>query len=337
MKITGTSEMARMQVMQRRAITTRNALDRAAVEMSTGEKASRFKATGGNLTRLFSLERSIDRNAVYSETISLTELRLDVMQAGLGLILGPAESLMVDLGSAVGAGDIAAARMHAATARRDFTAAVGMLNTQVAGQSLFAGTATDGPALAAAEAMLADLDALAAGAADAAAAIVAIDAYFTPPGGGFFATGYVGSTTDLTPVEIGEGQRLDFGLRADAPELVALMRSQALAAVVDGGAFAGNATEQLALLAEAGSGMLSAKEGILALRTQVGIDQEAVERARAERIAERDVLEIARAKIVAVDPLEAASTFQMLESQLQSVYTVTARLANLRFFNFMPR
>ena len=60
---------------------------------------------------------------------------------------------------------------------------MGLLNGQVAGQSLFAGTTTDSPALAPADAILADLDALAAGAADAAAAIAAIDAYFAKPGG----------------------------------------------------------------------------------------------------------------------------------------------------------
>jgi flagellar hook-associated protein 3 FlgL len=335
MKVNGASELARMQALQRRAVLTRDALDRAGTEMTTGEHASRFKATGGNLTRLFSLERSLDRNAVFSETIALTELRLDVMQEGLGRVLDTAQTLGIDLTNAVGLGDIAVGRMHAATARRDFAATVSMLNGQVAGQSLYAGTATDGPALAAADAMLADLDALAAGAADAAAAVAAIDAYFTPPAGGFHATGYLGAAADLTPVEIGEGQRLDYGLRADADEFAALLRAQALAAVVDGGAFAGNAGEQLALLAEAGTRMLSAKEGILAVRSRVGISQEAVERARAERVGEREVLELARAKLVAVDPLEAASTFQMLQSQLEAVYTVTARLANLRFVNFM--
>ena len=37
----------------------------------------------------------------------------------------------------------------------------------------------------------------------------------------------------------------------------------------------------------------------------------------------------------AVDPLEAASAYQQLQVQLESVFTVTSRLANLRFSNFM--
>jgi flagellar hook-associated protein 3 FlgL len=335
MKINGASDLARLQMLQKQAFNVRDRLNTAAKELTTNQKASRFEATGGNLTRLFALERALDRNAVFSETISLTELRLDVMQESLGRILGPAEDLAIDLVTSVNLGDVSTSLLHAASARRDFATTVGVLNTQVAGQSIFAGTATDSAALAPAEAMLADLDALAAGAATAADAITAIEAYFAAPAGAFFTNGYVGSPDDLTPVEIGDGQRMDYGLRADRAELVAVLKAQAMAAVVAGGAFAGNSAEQMALLGEAGSQLLAAKEGILDLRSAVGSSQEAVERARAERVSERDVLEIARTKLVAVDPLEAASTYQSLQVQLESVYTVTARLANLRFSNFL--
>jgi flagellar hook-associated protein 3 FlgL len=335
MKVNGASDLARMQALQGRAFNTRAALDRAAKELTTGQKTSRYEATGGNLTRLFALERSLDRNAVFSETISLTELRLDVMQESLGRILAPVESLAIDLTSAVGQGDVATALLHAETARLNFKDAVGTLNTQVAGLSLFAGTATDSTAMAPADAILADLDALAAGAATAADAITAIDAYFQKPAGAFYASGYIGATDDLSPVEIGEGQRMDYGMRADTDELVAVLRAQALGAVVAGGAFAGQPAEQMTLLGTSGARLLAAKEGILDLRARVGVSQEAVERARAERIGERDTLDIARAKIVATDPLESASNYQTLQVQLESIYTVTSRLANLRFANFM--
>ncbi len=335
MKITGASDLARMQALQGRAIHTRNALDRAALEFTTHQKASRFEATGGNLTRLFALERSLDRNTVFSETISLTELRLDVMQESLGRLLAPVGALGIDLAATTGIGDQAGSLLHAATARGEFVAAVGTLNTQVAGQSLFAGIATDGAALAPGEAILAEIEALTAGAATPADAIAAIEAYFARPAGGFYATGYIGSTTGLSAVEIGDGQRLDHGLRADADEIVGVLRSHAFAAVVAGGAFAGDWPAQREMLSHASGQMLSAKEGLLGLRGAVGSAQETVERARASRIAERDTLDLARSKLIGVDPLEAASRFQALEAQLASIYEVTARLGNMRFMNFM--
>ena len=335
MRVTGGSELARMKMLQRLAIETRNKIDTAGEEMTSGLNSSRYEATGGNLTRLFALERSLDRNGVFTATISLTETRLDVMQTALGNILSPIEDLSVDMSAAVGIGDQAAALTHARTARQAFANTVSSLNSQVAGQSLFAGTATDRPALANADAMLADLDTLAQGSATAADAIAAIDAYFAKPAGGFYASGYTGSPNDLTPVDIGEGKRMDYGMRADQDELVAVLRGQAMAAVVAGGAFDGDATAQMSLLAEAAASMLSAKEGVLDLRSSVGTRQEALETAKAQRTAERETLDLARNTIVATDPLEAASNFDALENQLNAIYTVTARLSSLRFLNLM--
>ena len=335
MRVTGGSDLARMQALQKQALATRNRLDTAATEMTTNLKASRFEATGGNLTRLFALERSLDRNKVFTDNITLTELRLEVTQGTLGQILAPLQDLSIDMIDATSRADYSTAMLHATTARSEFATTVGLLNGQVAGQSLFAGTTTDSPALAPANAMLADLDALAAGAADSTAAIAAIDAYFAKPAGAFYTSGYIGSADDLTPVEIGEGQRLDYGMRADQDELVAVLRSQAMGAVVAGGAFAGNQAEQMAMLTESGNRLLAAKEGILDLRAAVGSQQEVVERAKAQRVSEYDTLDLARSKIMTTDPLEAASAYQALEVQLESIYTVTARLANLRFTNYM--
>jgi flagellar hook-associated protein 3 FlgL len=81
--------------------------------------------------------------------------------------------------------------------------------------------------------------------------------------------------------------------------------------------------------------MLAARESLLSLRSSIGVSQNTVERARAERTSERDTLDLARSRIVATDPLEAASTYQAMQVQLEAIYTVTSRLADLRFTNFM--
>jgi flagellar hook-associated protein 3 FlgL len=258
------------------------------------------------------------------------------MQETLGQMLTGADELAIDLSSAAARPDLAAALLHAGTARTAFADAVGLLNTQVAGQSLFAGTATDGAALAPADAILAELDAIAAAAPDAASASAAIDAYFAKsPPGGFRTGGYLGAAQDLTPVAIGDGQRLDYGVRADEDRIVAVLKAEAKAAVVAGGAFAARDGERLALIATAGTDLLAAKEGLQALRSEIGSRQEAVEDARAARVSERETLGLARTAIVATDPLEAASAYQTLQVQLETIYTITARLASLRFTNFL--
>lgn len=335
MRVNGASEYARMQMLQRQALATRDRLDTAAIEMTTKLKASRFEASGGNLTRLFALERSLDRNAVFTETITLTELRLEITQQGFTQTQQTSELLAMELTSTTSLKDYSAAMIHASSARAAFDSMAGMLNTQVAGQSLFAGAETDSAALIDGGAILAKLDALVAGAATAADVLQIVDDYFAD-GGEFRTVDYVGSTDPLTAVDIGEGQRLDMGVLAIDERLVAQMRAYATAAVVAGGALAGDTTARLEVLAASGTRMLEAKEGLLDLRAEVGMRQQQVEDAKAARVSERETLDLARTKIVAADPLEAASNYQMLESQLESIFTVTARLASLRFANYMP-
>lgn len=336
MKLGASSDLARLNSMQRQAITARNKLDLSGSEMTTGEKSSRYDATGGNLTRLFSIDRALERNAINSDTIALSEMRLGVVQGSLSKIYGTVETLSVNLLGATGIGDMSAAKMHAQKSRLGFIETVSTLNTRVAGQSLFAGAATDGPALQDGEAMLADIKALATppAAMDSSAAIAAIDAYFAP-GGGFFTTGYVGSTIDLSPVEVADGVRIETGLRADDEGLISALRGHALAAIVADGAFENDVGAQKAILTEAAGRLLDARANVLLLQTRVGISEAAMESAHAERTSERGIFEMARTKMVSADPLESASRYQALEAQLEAIYTVTARLSQLRFVNFM--
>lgn len=329
---TGTTELARMKAMQSRAISVRNALDKASTEMTTNEKQDRYEATGGNLTRLFAVEQSLGRNKVYSQNISLTAQRLTMMQTALSGITQNLSKRGVAVTQAGELGDVGTITIQSNNARSELEATIGHLNTGVAGQALFAGARTDGAALAGANDILADIDALAG--ADAATTAANIDAYFTAPGGGFYAR-YLGSTTDVSPVAIGDGQSVDYGVTAIAPEIVAVLKGQAMAAVIAGGASGLANNEKAALAVRAGNQMLEGNNQMLALTGRVGMNQERVERAQAARVAETDVLENAQTAIIGVDYVEVASRVKSLETQLNTVYTITSRMANLRFLNFM--
>jgi flagellar hook-associated protein 3 FlgL len=336
MIVSGGSDLARLQRLQRQASEARERMDVATQEMSTGETADRHAATGGNLSRLISLDRALARNATFASTISLTGLRLDTMQATITGIAGAANALAVSLNETVPKGDVASALRLAKQARGDLTDTLARLNVQVAGQSLFAGTATDRPAIGPADGILADLDALAAGSVTAADAIAAIDAYFASPAGAFHSgAGYLGSTEGLAGADIGEGERLDYGVSATDDRIVAVLKAQAKAAVAGGPAFAASNEDRLALLAAAGRDLLAAKDGAQDLSFAIGFDQQTLETAKAARTAESNTLSLARAQMVGADIETAATTYQALETQLDSILTVTARLSNLRFTNYM--
>jgi flagellar hook-associated protein 3 FlgL len=336
MYVSGGSDLARLQRLQRQASEARERMDSAGQEMSTGEKASRYEASGGNLTRLISMDRALSRNQGFADTISLVGLRLDTMQSAVTAIAASAGSLAVSLNETVPMGDAASALRLAGQARTDLADTLAKLNVQVAGQSIFAGTATDGAAVTSADSILADLDALASGAATATDAMAAIDAYFarTPPGA-FHTSGYLGSTDGLAGADIGEGQRLDYGITAADDRILAVLKAQAKAAVAGGTAFASSNEDRVALLKAAGTELLAAQGGALDLSYQIGFDQQALESARAARTAEANTLSLARAEMIGADFETATTTYQALESQLDAILTVTSRLANLRYTNYV--
>lgn len=337
MKVSHGTEMARMQAFQRRAGSIQQALDTTSKELSTGIRSDFHEATGGNLGKLHGIERSLARLSAYSQNLTMAEQRLDGMQNSLGRIQGSLAELSVDMVSASGVSDYPGSMALAEGARLDFVNAVSALNNQFNGQTLFGGAKLDGTALAAGATILAELDALVAADATAADVIATVEAYFakTPTAGAFYTNGYVGSTEDMGSVDIGENNRIDFTVRADDDEIVATLQGLALAAVIAGGALDGDAQEQMDVIAESGAQLLQANEDMLDYMNALGVIQEHVETSRAQNRSQTDVLELARVDLISADPTETATYFQALEAQLETVYTVTARLSNLNFTNYM--
>ena len=125
-------------------------------------------------------------------------------------------------------------------------------------------------------------------------------------------------------------------MRADEDELVAVLRAQAMAAVVAGGAFAGERrgrSWRCSPKPATGCSPPRRASSTCARTSAACRRRSSAPRPSGSPSATRS--SSPATKIVATDPLEAASAYQTLQVQLESIYTVTARLANLRFTNFL--
>jgi flagellar hook-associated protein 3 FlgL len=334
-KLQNSTEFSRMLLLQRNTANTRTALDRAALEMSTGQKADLVKATGGNPARLYGLERMLERNTAFLNGIGLHDQRVEMMQLNMGRMSAATETLGVDLAAAVEREDFTSARAYALQARRAFEEMVSLLNGTVASESLFAGTRTDRPALRAPDAILGAIELLVDGLTPQQA-VDAIEDYFNGPGQAFIAENYTGSPDALMPADVGDSAPIIYALQAIEPEFLAMLKGLATAAMVGGGPFeAAPGPDRAVILRDAAGEMLAARDGLLELRARTGRAQEAIEAAKVQRVAERGAYDLARANLLGADPFDAASRFQALQSQLENAYLVTARLATLRFANFM--
>ncbi|MEM7239265.1 MAG: flagellin [Pseudomonadota bacterium] len=310
-------------------------LARVSEEVATGLRSDPIAASGNDPGRLAALERDLTLNETRLRALSLAEGRAATAQRALGLVQDAVQSIGADLLGHVDKGDIASADREASGARDAFGTAVSALNSRFADRALFSGAAVNSGALAPADQILDEIGAAVAGAPDAAAAIAAIDTYFGP-GGGFETSGYIGSVNDGPDLETADGVRIDYAVRADADQIRTGLRNLALGVVGSEAAFAGASDDQrLIVYREASLGAINSGEQIIDLRARLGVSEERIELATVTGSAEKDFLERARNALIARDPFEAAAELATLETQLQSVFAVTARLSRLNLTSFL--
>jgi flagellar hook-associated protein 3 FlgL len=71
------------------------------------------------------------------------------------------------------------------------------------------------------------------------------------------------------------------------------------------------------------------------LRGNLGFAQARIEQAQTRNESEIAALEIARSDLLSIDPYEAATRLEAAQTQLETLYSVTARLSRLRLVDFL--
>jgi flagellar hook-associated protein 3 FlgL len=309
-------------------------MQRLTAELSSGRTADLRATTRGDLRPLAALERSV----------SLLE-RFRTSNAEAALFAEVAQTALADVDSAATMLSSSAllARTSAVPAQIDavgreaaqlFESAVSRLNVQAAGRTVFAGLATDGPALRSGAEILDALETATAGAATAADVTTALDTWFGP-GGGYETFAYTGSADPLRPLRVSASDLVDLPVTALATEIRDTLKGLAKSALLDRGILGGNTAERSALAGASGEALIGARAGITALRAVVGDTEAAIDRARIRNAAELSGAEVARAALVQADPFRAAAELQAVQGQLETLYAVTARLSRLSLTSFL--
>lgn len=310
-------------------------LDRVSQELASGLQSNLVKASGGDPTRLYSIDQELRMNDVRRFSVAQAQGRSEVTQSALGRIQAAVSDFGAPLLSAVTINDQQGAEIVASSARNAFSEVVSALNSRFGDRSLFAGAATDGPAVADADAILAEIATLIAGAADAGEVLNEIDGYFSNPAG-YQTTGFLGSAIDASEVELDDGEFVAYAVRADDAEIRDALASLAIAVFGGEGGFAGEtAEERLQLLDAASRRSISASDQIIGTRGELGVAEERFDEASVRIAAEEDLLQQARSSIMRRDPFEAAIELSAIETQVQTIFSITARLSTLTLTNFI--
>lgn len=304
---------------------------RLGTEMTTGVVADTSRHLRGNLTGIGAVDASLSRLGAFKAANAAATGLAGATQTALGAISGLADGLSMLLSDPTMTGSAAGVNAAAAEAHQRFISTVAILNTDFAGEPLFAG-AGSGLALDGAEQILSALDTAVAGQQTAGGLMDAVDAWFDAPDG--FAAHYQGEDARAA-MSIGPDDSVRLDVTAMDAGLRDTLKSLALGALLDRGALAGNGAARQAVANASGEALITGKDHRLALQAKVGSVEAHLARAATRGASEASALSIARVGMVAADPYETAVRFEAVSTQLETLHAVTARMSKLALVDFL--
>jgi flagellar hook-associated protein 3 FlgL len=326
-------DLARMFVARRQMTEVQAGVTRAANEVTTGLVADRGAHLKGDQTVAAALSRDLAMVAALSRNAAGLATAAGALQTALQGVDDLAGDMSLGLLSPAADRDGPTTGTLAVQARQAFEGAVGLLNTQAGGQTLLAGTATDGPATVDAGSLLGLATAAAAGqqtAADIAAAIVA---WFDDPAG-FAAQGYRGGPP-RPPVPLAPGETASLPQTAADPALRRTLAGLAIAALSVDLAAGGPSQVASGLQRAAGQILIAGGNDRTAGMAALGVTEERIAIVAARLDAEQSAMARAQSDLLAADPYEAATRLSSSQTQLETIYAVTGRLARLTLVEFL--
>jgi len=310
-------------------------IQRFAKEMTAGLTTDVSKTVKGDFLPLSEIERSLTVLSSFERANTEAALYASTMQTSLETLQDITHTVGPILLQASNARQPSLIETAAGDAKQKFIATVSTLNTQIAGRNLFSGAATDSKSLASAESILTALQTAIAGKTTTAEVWTAVNTWFDAPGGGFESSAYIGSDIGVSSFQIGTNDQAALDIKANHSAFRETLKGLAVAALVSEGALSGDPDEQFSLIESAGEHLLGAEGGLVALRAHVGFVEAQIENASAQNVAEKSAMEVAWNSLIGVDEFDAAARLQAAQSQLETLYTLTARISRLTLADYL--
>ncbi len=308
--------------------------DVARTEAVTGRIENLKEAVNGDIGSVHLLRKAINDVQGYQSTLTQAENRITRIQSVLGNIGADTSRIATGIFSALGQEDEFAVNTLTNESRIALASAFSGLNTSFEGRSVFGGDVTNQPPLASVETLIADVQAILTAGPDAATINAALDTYFNDPAGGYATNIYQGGVNNAPGIEISPGIRLDVSVRADEQPIKDLLRGLAVLASKDA-IVAGGETERRQVLQDAAALSVTANTNIIAEQAVIGASEGQISRIKDRYDAEEIILTNLYNERTARDPYEAATQLQLLETQLESAYLMTARISRLSLSNYI--
>lgn len=318
-------------ILARQGADLRGQVQRASQEVATGRHADIGAVLRGDFSPLLAIDASLARLSAYKSNTADAAFQTAAQQSAIAGLSDLASGISTTLLGAKNSTPVQIDTL-AADAKGRLASAIGLLNTQTSGRAVFSGVATDTAPLGPVEDMLAALQTAATAATTAGQVSAAVSGWFADPlGFGAFYQG--GGPLSATP--IAQGEAAEVSTTAMDPALRDTLAGFAMVALLDRGVLAGDATERGRLAQQAGQQLVSTEDARTTLAARIGTVEAQIEAARSRNSVEETSLGILRSDIGSVDPYEAGTRLEAIQSQLESLYLVTARVSRLSLAEYL--
>jgi flagellar hook-associated protein 3 FlgL len=333
MTILTVGDMAQSLLLSRRNATLKDAVQNLSTEATTGLSTEITARVKGDYAPLTGIETTLSQISSYKSVTTETALLANHMQLSLNSIAESATALSTGLLGAATSNSPSRVATVGFDANQRLQAAMSALNARVGDRNLFSGQLTDTSAVTDAETMLAELDTVLSTAISADEVQSALDDWFADPGG-FAAATYTGGDA-LAPVPIGADEQAQLDVTAKDPAIIDMIKGLTMAALLHRGILSGSDVARADLAQRAGESLASSQTGFAALTAHLGTVEANIVNAGVRNDAEKSALETARLGILSVDPYETAAKLQEAQTQLETLYSITARMSRLSLVNYL--
>ncbi|MCV2872438.1 flagellin [Defluviimonas sp. WL0050] len=330
-------DMAQAFQMRRHNVELQRHLSQLTKELTSGVKADLAGAVSGDFKALAGIDHSLETLRAYKTSTDEAELFTGALQAAFENVQDMTTDLAPGLANAATTGTPLIVETAAMDARQKFHSVVASLNTQVADRFLLSGDATDQRPILGSQDILDALMVATTGQVTGTGVATAVAAWFDAPvgGGGYLDMIYGGSAVPLSPFQIGPGDQASMDITAASPEIRDMLEALSLSALVAEGVLPGDQTGRALLVKTSANALFSANDEMADLRARLGAAEGHIADAATRNAAESAALEIARTKIIAADPYETASALEAVQTQIETLYTLTARLSRLSLADYL--
>lgn len=268
----------------------------ATTQQASGQVSSDYGGLGSKAGSVVSLQASITRSKAYEDAANTASTRVETMYNAVGSILDDLTSLKATLASSTISSDTLQT-----TAKSTLESVVALMNTQLDGRYLFAGSAVDTEPV--------DIDSIESSTATSQDEL-----------------DYYKGDSQVASVRVSSSHVVSYGVTADEDSFKQAL--WAISTIANGSTDSASVTQAIDLLADS-------IDGLSTVQTKLSLDASALETAVSSQEDYQTTTEDLIANLSEVDITTVAANMSNYEAQLEAAYAAIGKIANLSLASYL--